>query len=72
MPERNSTGSVRSKPADRPGHVRLPWLEYPVPGDGVKIPEMRRPKNTIFFYKSSKLDLKCPVGVQAKQTEVSM
>ena len=28
--ERKSTGPVRSKPADRPEHVRLPWLVYPV------------------------------------------
>ena len=28
--KRKSAGPVRAKPADRPGHVRLPWLVYPV------------------------------------------
>ena len=28
--ERKSTGPVSMKPADRPEHVRLPWLVYPV------------------------------------------
>ena len=28
--ELKSAGPIRLKPADGPGHVRLPWLVYPV------------------------------------------